>query len=226
MNRANLKTYGLARCSGLKALTAGTDLLDIMIQNAANDVAFRTLCVKKNSMFNVVADQARYNSSTVISNYVCMGEAGVWWGGTGSWKELKPKTMAWIKENRKDWINEDSGEPEYFIEDGNELLIVPAPATTLSEGFWIDFYQKAFNMTDDTQFPFYGVFETSKLSLLDAAIIAHFRWKGLGIVGKSDDYNLAQLEYEKEITKAQGLLLRNKSLGASPNNVMQGRRIR
>jgi hypothetical protein len=226
MNRLNLKTYGLARCAGLKALTVGTNLLDIMVQNAANDVAFRCLCLKENSMFSVIADQARYTLSTVISNYVCMGEAGVWWGGAGSWKELKPKTLAWLKENRKEFLNEDSGEPEYFVEDGNELLVVPAPETSLTDGFWIDFYQKAYNMTDDTHFPFYGLSEISKLACLDEAIIAHFRWKGLGIVGKSDDYNLSRNEYEGEIQRVQGLLLRNKALSVSPYSTMQGRKIR
>jgi hypothetical protein len=235
MTLGDLKTYALARCAGLNnsiaqvAGTSGDTLLKIMIQKAADNVALRTIALKVNETFDVVADQADYDLSEVVERYCTMDTPGLWWYTGVEWKQVKARTIEWLDENRRNWRNESSGDPEYFFVHGNTLTTVPAPATAVTNGFKLYFGRHAFDMTTDAHVPFYGetiADEISQFSDLDEAIICHVRWKALGILGKNDEYSAAEKEYDREIEKMIGLLARNKAVQGDRTNKMQGPRIR
>lgn len=230
MTLLEIKNYVAWLCPGVKLNNAPTGVVDNAIQIAADEVAARTLCLPKNKKFNADASDGEYSLSTIDSEFVQIAESGLYWNagtaGTPDWKQLDPVTIKWLDENRRNWRNEEAGSPEVFYQDGDTLGVFPAPESALTEGFWLYYGLKAYTMTDDSQYPFYGTSQIARLSILDRAIALHFKMQALSAADKRDDFKITQNEYEAEILKVKGILKTNLAVLNSRNNRFMGRKIR
>lgn len=230
MKRSDLKNFFLASTSGLKAGQIAAGLLENLIQLSADDVAFRTLCLPTNDVFDAEEDEGEYDLSTEVDQFVALHPAGLWFNeGTVAdpeWKQLQAVTIKWLDEHRRNWRSATSDVPQYFYQEGNTLGAFPKPNADLTGGFWLYFYQGAFPMTTDDHYPFRGTAQITRLSILDRAMSLHFRWQAQGMLGKNDDYKLNENAYEKEITRVKGLLLRNAATLNDRHTKMGGPAIR
>lgn len=233
MTRLELKNYIAWQCPGVKLSTAPTGVVDNAIQIAANEVAARTLCLPKNTKFNAVAGTTgagEYTLSTIDSEFVQIAPSGLYWNsgtvGTPSWKQLDAVTIKWLDENRRDWRSTAAGTPEVFYQDGDTLGVFPAPEDALTNGFWLYYALKAYTMTTDSHYPFYGTAQIARLSVLDRAIALQFKCQALGAADKRDDFAITQKEFEAEIAKARGILGTNRAVLNSRYNRFMGRKVR
>jgi hypothetical protein len=181
--------------------------LDLILNEAVKDIASFTGCLSTNKKFNAVASQGDvsnpYVISTVIGNFLTMAGGGLCWNqGTSTvpqWKTLNPRTIEWMNDNRSNWREIDDGTPEDYIVDGNNLIIVPAPVSSLSEGLWL-FYGKApATMSSDGSYPFSGsTVELTHLSPFDMAIIYYARMIISPAFNLQTNENLSLAQYNKE----------------------------
>lgn len=231
MNRGQLLNLGFSYTPGLKASHfAGMPTLQAdMIQNACNDVAIRTMCLKTNEKFDSEAGVGEYQLSEVVDNFAVIDKPAVWWNqGTvlaPDWKQIHMKTIKWLDETRPNWRSASSGDPLYAYQNGDILGIHPAPIATLTDGLWLYFAKGAYVMADDDDYPFYGDTEMSRLSILDETIALHFKWKALGLLGKEDNYRLCENSYKRDIIEKMGILERNLGLSSSRYTKMSGPKV-
>lgn len=233
MTRIELKNYAAWQCPGVKLLSAPTGVIDNAIQIAANEVAARTLCLPKNQKFNAVAGTTgvgEYSLSTIDAEFVQIAESGLYWNqgtvATPDYKQLDAVTIKWLDENRRNWRNEAAGSPQVFYQDGDTLGVFPAPVSALTNGFWLYYGLKAFTMDSDDDYPFYGTSEVARLTILDRAVILHFKMQALGAADKRDDFGITKKDYEDEIAKVKGILMTNRAVLNSRYNRLQGRKVR
>jgi len=166
-------------------VTTATQIgLDLVLNQAVKDIAAFTGCLSTNKKFNAVASQGDianpYIISTVIGNYLTMAGGGLAWNaGTAAvpqWKTLNPRTIEWMNDNRSNWREIADGTPEDYIIDSNNIIIVPAPVASLSEGLWLFYGKVPTTMSVDGAFAFSGsTTELSHLTPFDMAIIAYAR---------------------------------------------------
>ena len=233
MTLGQLKNYAAWLCPWAKLSTAPAGVVNNMIQIAANEIAARTLCLPKNIKFNAVAGTTgvgEYALSTIDAEFVQIAESGLYWNqgtvATPDYKQLDPVTLKWLDENRRNWRSTAAGTPEVFFQDGDTLSIYPAPVSALTNGFWLYYSLKAFTMSSDTDYPFYEDAQLARLTILDRAIVLHFKMQVLSAADKKDDFNLCQKEYEVEIAKCKGILMTNRAVLNSRYNRFQGRKVR
>lgn len=230
MNRGNLKTYCLGQAAGLKASQLASGQLDLMIQVACDAVAFEVLCVKTNSKFNVTADTFEYDTRTLLDNFCAVTEGGLYYNqGTVAvpdWKKLDAYTLQAMEEKFPAWRNLDGDVPQRFWQEDDLICVSPTPADSLANGFWLYYAQKAYTMTSDDHFPFYGTAQNPRLSVLDSAIGRHFKWQAQGVLGKNDDYRLLENAFYKECDRVEGKLRRNLAVTTNRKLMMQGPRPR
>lgn len=207
----DLKTDVLPDASS--ALSIG---IDIVINEAIKDIAASTLCLPTSKKFNAVASQGTainpYLISSVIGNFLCAGKGALHWNqGTVAapqWKRLDPRTVAWLEENRPNWKEISDGSPQEYAIDGDNLYIIPAPVSSLSNALWLFYNQTPSPMSADASCPFSGTTtEMAHLSMFDMAIIYYTRWKCMPMLGKEynqDNYSLQKNLYinEREEKKA------------------------
>ena len=199
MTLGNLITLSRAYIPGAKASVITDDVLKLIINSGVIDIAAYTRCLKKNKKFAVVADQQEYNLSSVIGDYLVMDRPGLWWSDGDQWLQLSASTLTALDKDRPIWRDESSGDPEEYSIDGDVLTIVPAPDTSLVEGFWLYYGGKPVDMVSNDQYPFTGTTtEYTHLSIFDWCIIKFVAWKVNPMLNKDQDAMVFRLEYEQE----------------------------
>ena len=199
MTLANLITLSRAYIPGAKATVITDDVLKLIINSAVIDIAAYTRCLKKNKKFAVVADQSEYNLSSVIGDYLVADKPGLWWNDGDQWMPLGASTLALLDKDRPIWRDEDSGDPEEYSINGDVLTTVPAPDTSLVDGFWLYYGGKPVDMVSNDQYPFTGsTTEYTHLSIFDWCIIKFVAWKVNPMLNKDQDATIFKVEYEQE----------------------------
>jgi len=229
MTLNDLKTLARAYVPGAKTSVINDTVLELILNNGAKEVAAITICLKANTQFNAVADQREYSLSSVVGDFLVMDDPGLWWNEGGThWKQLIPKTMKWLDENRANWRDEDSGNPMYYYQEGDTIGVHPKPDTTLASGFHIYYGRKPTPMTDATHYAFEGSTEIDQLSLFDEAILYYWKWKVGPALNKdnSDDFRKNENAFYNEVARKLALFRRRPDMSASRYNQMQGMKIR
>lgn len=201
-----------------------TDIqLNLILNEGVNDIASRTLCLPADTKFNAVADQQDYDLSSVVSRFLVIDKEGLFWTNGTRYKQLLPKTMKWLDENRPNWRDEGSGEPLYYLKRGSTLKVIPEPDTSTSDGFWLYFGQGAVTMTNDTHYPFSGsTTEITRLSIFDEAIILYGQWKILRAMGKKDEALSGRQEYLAEVIDQMTMTGRQRDIASAKDTRLQG----
>ena len=213
---------------GLKESKLDDPFLDLVINSMVVDVVAYTKCLPTEGTFTVTAETGTYNLSSVLTNFLVPDKPGLWWNDGEQWQKLNPRTMQWLDENRPNWRDLDSDDPQDYDIRGNVITIVPKPDTTLASGFKMYYGKKPTNMTSPSHYPFSGsTVEIPNLIIFDYSIIYGSRWKLKGVLSKyRDEYNQDQNLYLQERERAYAMYKRRPDISASRDTRFQGPSVR
>lgn len=202
--------------------------LSLLLRQGALDVAMRLFCLKTDQKFASVADQRKYVLSSSLTRFLAIEKSGIWWSEDGStdYLPLIPVTMEWLDKNRQNWRTEASGNPLYYAFDADEIMFSPPPAASTAAAFWAFFSQIPPTPANDDQYPFGGAVEIPRLAPLSECILYYYKWKALGILGKSNEMDAFKPSYIAEVAEKGKFLNIRKDLNNSDYVKYQGKRIR
>jgi hypothetical protein len=227
MTLKNLRAITRALCPTAKVNVVPDTTIDLFLNMGVNDIAAITRCLKANKKFNVTADDGEYDLVTELGDFLAPDSPGLWWNNGDKWVQLKPRTLKWLDENRPNWRDLESGTPQDYSIDGNILTIVPAPDTSLTDGFWLYYGAKPPQMTEEGHYPFSGSnTEYPDLTIFDLAICYFARMMISPIINDKTNENISLQEYNKERNEKNALLGLRPDVSASRNNIFKGRRPR
>jgi len=222
MNLGSLKTLARAYVPTAKRSKISESSLELILNQGKNDLCAKLLCLPKDETFNVVADTRTYDLSSVLTRYIAPAPSGLWWYNS-EWTRLNPRTRKWWDIHKPDYLNSSSADPLDYIIENDNLIVEPPPATALTNGFKMFFYQKSPDMTDDSHFPFGEAVEISRLAILSESILLYWKWKAFKIIGKKEDVvALASQEYKAEWQEKKLLLARRPDISKDKNARYQG----
>lgn len=231
MTLAQLRELTRLYVPGAKTNTISNPQVDLILNNGVKDIAVYTLCLKANKKFNVVADQSQYNLSSVIGDYVGVDKSGLWWNAgsatSTNWQQLNPRTLKALDNERINWRDLGSDDPQDYTIDGDILTIVPAGDTALANGLWLYYGKKPTIMSADGHYSFSGsTTEYTHLSIFDEAIIGFAKWKLQQALNKdgTDDYKRLENSYKTLREEAFKLFKRRLDISHSEDLRMQGLR--
>jgi len=213
MNFGNLKV--MARGSVLEAniKKVPTNILELILNMATVEIAADLVCLPKSAKFDATADDGEYLLHEILPDFLTMDKPGLHWQNGSKWQDLDPSTIEALDEKEyPNWRDVDSGTPRLYSQDGNLLRVVPAPDTTLTGGFWLFYGAKPPEMTSDAQYPFGGVTEIPRLTILTSTIIAYYKKMVLPILKKYEEAALAEKSYSAEIDKKRGMLNKRRDM--------------
>ena len=226
MNFQNLKVLANGMVPGSKRNVIKASTRDLILNEGARDVAFRTVCLKTNDTFNVVEDQDTYDISTEVSDFLTVDKPGLWWNDGNEWEKVNPRTLKWLDEKRPNWRDMDSDDPQDYAINGNEIIVIPKPDTSLSGGFKLYYGKKPPTMTASGHYPFGGANEIPRLAPLSWSIVAFWRWKAGPMIAKQFDEMAAKKDYLESIVENTSLINRDVAISDDKKTRYQGRIIR
>jgi hypothetical protein len=222
MIRSNLRLLARAMIPGAKIQVIPDDVMDILLDEGVKDIASYTLCLKSNKKFDVVANQAEYNLSVEISDYLAVDKSGLWWNNGTTFKPVNPRTLKWLDINVPNWRNRSSGSPLNYSIDADILTVSPPPETALTDGFWLYYGKKPTPMTENDHYPFSGsTTEFTHLSIFDFAIILFVKMRLEPMLNKNADANLSRQEYLQEREEKKNLFYRRKDISSDNDTRMK-----
>lgn len=227
MTLAQLRQLARGMISGAKIQVIDNSTLDLILNEGVKDIAGYTLCLKANKKFNVVASDGEYDLSIVITDYLGVDKSGLWWYQGTQWKQLYPRTLQWLDQNKPTWRNLSAGSPQDYSIDADILTIVPKPETAVTEGFWLYYGKKPTPMSAEGHYPFSGsTIEFTHLSLFDMAIIKYAKWVIEPMLNKNQDANLSYQEYLREREEKMNLFYHRKDIAHASDTRMAGPAVR
>lgn len=228
MKYSELKTLARSFVPQATVEQINDDTLALLLRQGALDVAMRLHCLKTDQKFSTVEDQRRYTLSSVLTRFLEISDSGVWWSEDGSdnYIRLIPTTIKWLDENRPNWRTEAAGAPVYYAFDADELILAPPASETTSEALWAFFSQIPPTPDNDDWYPFGGETEIPRLAVLSDTILYYYKWKALGILGKSNEMDAFKPSYIAEVLEKQQFLNRRKDISSSSEAKLQGKKIR
>lgn len=226
MTLEDLKTLSYACIPGANKNNVSATILTLVLNKACDDIAAYTCCISADETFHVVEDLGEYSIQEELTNFLTMDKSGLWWNDGTQWKQLNPRTLAWLDRNRPNWRDLGSGDPEDYVVTGNKIFIIPAPDTTLADGFKAYIIRAANYMSKKTEYPFTGLdYEYIHLRIFSDAIIKYARWQIEPMINKKADSTLAKKEYQQAREEAYSLYRRRRDISASKYTKFTGKRI-
>lgn len=227
MTLKNFRDLIRAYVPGAKISVIDDTLLDLIINQGVNDVNIYALAYKGNAKFNVVISQQEYLFSTVLTDFVCMDEAGLYFNRgtvtTEDWKRLDPYTMTSLSNEWPRWRNDGNDRPYRYVPESNVLTIHPKANASLTNGFWAYYIKRAVSMTQSIHYPFTGsTVEISSLIILDDAIIDYVRWKLSRPLGQEQKGVITEQDYRKNLSEKIMMLKRRPDITGTPGIRMHG----
>lgn len=184
LNFGQLKTLARSRVPPAVVSLIDNTLLEKILNDGAEEVAFRTGCLPTNKKFNVVAEQSDYLFSNIDEYFLCIKKAGLLWYDGTSWVDLIRITAEWLDENYGSWRSATSSDPQYYYIEGDRIVVYPKPDTSGTNYFWIHYNKKPTAMTDDSHYPFGNSVIIPQLTPLHKAIIHYFEWQAKTIAAE------------------------------------------
>lgn len=229
MTRSNLKKLIRLYVPGAKTNRVTDTTLNLLIQKAIDDICVELRPMRTNSKFNVEANIYQYDLSTEVDRFLSIEPSGLWWnaGSAAStdWQKVYPRTLEWLDRNRPNWRDLSTGDPQWYAQEADELIIVPTPDTDLTDGFWLWFNQKPTRMGSDSHYPFGYDAQIERLAILDDLIVKFCEWKLKNSVGKKQEALATYQEYKDMKRDKSKVLDRRLDVSASHRTKLQGRQI-
>ena len=226
MTLENLKKLAWAVIPGANKNNVLPTLLTLILNKACDDIAEYTCCLPENETFDVVAEDGEYLLHEELTRYLTMDKSGLWWNDGTQWKQLNPRTLAWLDRNRPNWRDLDSDDPEDYAISGDALTIVPKPDTDLTDGFKVYFGQAPDYMSANGDYPFVGdSTELTHLRIFDMVIIKFAELLVLPMINKKIKPDIILKEYQALRKEKYSLFKRRKDISANKHAKFTGRRI-
>lgn len=200
------------------------DYLPVLLNSAVNAVNLLTKSYSGYTDFNIEAKKRTYDLSLVCPLFLGRDNRGLFFkDDSDKWKDIIPKTEAWLAETHPDYLNASSVViPNYYFIGGDTLGFYPPPSTTNDLGARLYHLKKANPMTNADHYPFSGTTtEITALSPLDDAIIAFARWKLSPAFGSVSDVDVRYREYINECRIAAGQIRRSPDISNDSSNRIQ-----
>lgn len=199
----------------------------VFINKGVDDVNQRLKVMRKNTKFDVIASQQEYIISTILPDFLCMDDSGIWWNNgtlaTPSFNQLLPKDRKWLDENVYSWRDYLAGTPIYYYQEDDTLGFVAPPAVAVSQGFWIYYIQAAVAMSNASHYPFVGTTtERPAYRCLDDGIIAYTQYQLQALLGNKSQGIMDEAAYMLELEKVESIFRRRPDINASRYYKMQG----
>jgi hypothetical protein len=201
----------------------------VYINKGAQDVNQRLKVRRKNFQFTDPAFTSGGNPAqdfslaSILPDFVCMDDSGLYYQNGALWQQLLPKDRKWLDENVYSWRNFQNGAPLYYIQENDDLAIIPPPATVYSPSYWIYYIQQVVQMSNGNQFPFTGAtIETPSYNCLDDGIVNYCQWKLMALLGNKAQGVMDQQTYLAELEKVEEIFVRRPDMTASRYYKMQG----
>lgn len=229
MNRGDLKTLIRLFVPGAKTNRVSDTILNLLVQMAVDDISANVEPIKEDEQFKITAGDYKYDLSIAVDRFLSIADSGLWWNaGTNAstdWTRLYPRTLKWLDKTRPAWRDLGEGNPRWYTKEGDNLILIPVPNTTLDNGLWLYFNQKPRRMADDSHYPFGYSAQIERLAILDEVIIKYVEWKlKQAIGGKEQEAVVRYQEYERMWRRKKKLLDRRADIQASQAARMQGRK--
>lgn len=225
MTLENLKKIARAKIPGCTTQAVSDTLLTLILNNACDDIAAFTVCLPTSKLFDVVADQGEYTLSSVIGDFLTPDKDGLWWYDGSQWMQVNARTREWMNKNRPTWRNLDSDDPQDYTIEGDTLLVVPEPDTSLTEGFKLYYGATPTYMTSDGHYPFSGsTTELTHLRPYDEVIIKFANWQLAEMLNKGVKPDVAMQEYYAMRQDKYTMCAKRRDISASQEAIFQGRR--
>lgn len=227
MTHAEFKLLSRGYIPGAKAQVITDTVLTLILNQGIKNIAAYTACLKTNKKFTVTADQAEYALSTVIGDYLVTDKPGLWWDNGTQWKKINSRTLAWFDDNRPNWRDLDSGDPQDCSIDGDILTLVPAPAVTLASGLWLYYGKISSPMAEENDYPFTGSnTELTHLSVFDDCILKYAQWKINPILNKDQTEDITEGQFKRAREEAFTLFKKRRDIGSDKEAAFKGPRVR
>ena len=126
MTRAEIRNLARKRLGETTAAFWTDAELNSWIDDAGDDLAFKTKSIKANGLMTTTEDQAEYILSTAYPNLLSVLEVYYYQNGT-TWKKIKKTSRDELSITNPGWKSAESGTPIKFYWDKEEDLI----------GFWV-----------------------------------------------------------------------------------------
>lgn len=227
MNRGNLRSLVRFYIPSAKKSRISDTLVNLVIQEAVNFIATELFPILENKKFDAEDGVYEYDTKTIVDRFLGIAPSGLWWNSgsadSPAWIEVLPKTLKWLDENMADWRDLDESDPQYYAQDGDNLIIVPTPDTDLTNGFWLWFGQKPTDMASDDSYPWDS--SNNRLSFLSHTIMKYVEWRISPGLKQKQISILSGQEFRAELEKARKLLARRLDISAHRKTRLQGRRI-
>lgn len=227
MTLGNLRTLARLYNPGAKINAVSNAALDLILNSGAKDVASKSICLPTSTKFNTVADQAEYNLTSVLSQFLVIDKPGLWYreSSTSEYTRLDPVTIKWLDDNRPGWRDEDASDPTLYYQDGNILGLVPAPDTAIVKGLWLYYGQAPVAMVGTSHYPFGYGSEISRLIPLHEAVLAYASWKLTKAMNEGQDaYRLGENEYKRTLAEKMAEVGRRIDISSDRYTKFQGRK--
>jgi len=155
--------------------------LNLWINDAVDDIAFRTRCLRTKSTMTAVVDTMEYTLSTYFPTARKFTE--VYYKVSGdTWRKLEETDRKELDLENDGWLSASSGAPYKFAYDHEQdwFLIWPPPDSDNVGGAYVKAYYtfKPTDMTADTDYP--QIPDVLHELIVEAVKIVGFESRGLG----------------------------------------------
>ncbi len=197
----------------------------IFINKGVRDVNRRLKVRRKNTQFTDTANPPTqdFSITAILPDFVCMDDSGLYYQNGSLWQQLLPKDRKWLDENVYSWRNFSPGAPLYYIQENDDLGIIPAPAVVFTPSYWIYYIQQSVDMGNGNTFPFTGAnIETPSYQCLDDGIIYYCQWQLGSLLGNKAQGVMDEQEYKTELEGVEEIFTRRPDMIMSRYYKMQG----
>ena len=198
----------------------------IILNNGVLDICRKTKCLPTYATFDVVADQLEYDLSSLITDYLCPIERGLFYYDESDYEEMDYVTLEYFNDNHSDWLTSSSSAPERAFILGDQLTVNPPGSSNITDGFLMYYCKKPPRMDGTTYlYPFGGVSEIPHLSSYQTVVVDYYEWQAYRILDinqpNSPRRSRAKANYFESITNMaselreylNAVLLRSKKAG-------------
>jgi hypothetical protein len=202
MNLSSWQSYIRAVIPAATISSVPAAMITQILNSGALDITKKTLCLRTNQQFNVVAGQNEYDLNALLGNYLTPDKSGLFWNNGTQFTEIYPKTLKWLDNFYPNWRSLSQGNPQFYSIDENILTVVLTPNTSLVNGFWFYYTPMSTDMVNSGDFPFVGsASEIRRLRIFDEALEAYCRWKINPALNK-DGQDQGQIIYKSTLDEA------------------------
>lgn len=210
MNLQSLKILARGYIPGAKDTAINDTTLLSILNEGVLDVATRLKCVKNFAYFNAVADQESYRLSSVLTNYLCLDDPGIWMKSGTTYQEMDPEDIKSLDQKFRNWRGSEGEIANRYAMLGDLFIPHPTINQNISSGFLAYYCERPLAMVENTHYPFHvsgsQTTERSDLAILSDSVLMYAEWKILKVLSKRDDAYQKFNEYLQDLELKRPLI--------------------